>query len=73
LDRLGDAALFEIDRASEIGLRLKRLGGWDLESKQSDEPTLVLPTKLTAEYKREPMSLYWYGRSAMSAEMPLLA
>jgi hypothetical protein len=78
LERLGDAALFEIDRASGIGLKLKRLAGWGLggrvfESRRGAGPASVLPTKLTAEYNREPMSLYWYGRSAMSAEMPLLA
>lgn len=73
LDRLGDAALFEIDRASEVALRLVRVERRSVGSRRRNETASALPTRLAAEYDRKPMSLYWYGRSAWEASMPLLA
>jgi hypothetical protein len=73
LDRLGEAALFEIDVASGVGLRLRRMRGWHFGSQWEDMPAPVLPTRLTGEYNKKPMSLYRYGRLAMGSGMPLLA
>ena len=73
LDRLGEAALFEIDVASGVGLRLRSMRGWHFVSQREDTPAPVPATRLNGEYDKKPMSLYRYGRSAMGSQMPLLA
>jgi hypothetical protein len=68
IERFGNAALFEIDRAFGVGLRPSRHAGWRHDP---GDPTGAVPDRLMSEYDREPMTLYWYARSA--ADMPLLA
>ncbi len=72
LERLGETALFEIDRASGVGLRFRRVPS-DLFAVPIEDGAPTLPTSLAVEYDLEPMSLYRYGRSAMGEQMALLA
>jgi hypothetical protein len=69
LERAGNAALFELDRALGVGLRL-RTRAWG--TRERGDVSGDLPARLALEYDREPMSLYWYARTAQEG-MPLLA
>lgn len=69
LERMGNAALFELDRAMGVGLRMRMHAG---RTRAPAEVTGDLPARLALEYDREPMSLYWYARTAEEG-MPLLA
>ncbi len=68
IERFGNAALFEIDYALGVGLRLRRLVG---RAHKAVEHEANIPKYLALEYDMEPMSLYWYARSA--TDLPLLA
>lgn len=71
LERLGNAALFELDRATGIGLTLCRQRRFPSLTRRSSATDSPLPLRLTSEYDKEPLALYWYARTA--SEMPLLA
>ncbi len=68
LERAGNAALFELDRALGIGLRLAT-HTWG--KPERGDVSGDLPARLMLEYDRGAMSLYWYARSAEEG-MPLL-
>jgi hypothetical protein len=68
LERFGNAALFELDWAVGVGLRPSRHVNLSLHP---EDPSGFVPKRLTSEYDREPLALYWSARSA--TDLPLLA
>ena len=70
LEQLGNSALFGLDRTSGIGLRLASYAG--RKRRRENHSAQELAHRITTEYDREPMSLYWYARSAEEG-LPLLA
>lgn len=73
LDTLGDSALFEIDKATGIGLKLARVGGGSPFIEQDTHSAQLLPSRLSFTYDPQPLSLYRYGKSAWASGMPLMA
>lgn len=72
LERFGGAALFELERATGVGLALGYARGRMPRETGTATPSPPLPGRLASRYDREPLSLYWYARSA-EEEMPLLS
>lgn len=69
LRRVGDATLFNIDLSLGLPLTLERAGIYKSTKRSSaGDADSIAPIRY--EYDREPMSLYWYAKTA--SEMPLL-
>lgn len=70
LERIANALLFQVDLTQNIPIALTRRRGLRrprINSVRGAPTELVFPR---SEFDREPLSLYWYGRSASG--MPLL-
>ena len=68
LERVGNAILFQIDLATDAPLYLAEERSDNLvRRRRITDPTFSPPAY---DYDKEPMSLYWYGRTAVG--MPLL-
>lgn len=72
--RVGNAALFELDVAADLGLSIPLLPGpeeRDVHPLEFAASTPMLqPPRLHKEYDPDPLFLYWYARSI--PEMPLV-
>lgn len=72
LERVGNAVLFQIDTGIGLALTLERerTRSHRPEISEKREGGVASLPPVRFEYDREPMSLYWYAKSA--AELPLL-
>lgn len=71
LQRVGDSLLFQIDIALDLSFMLKREYAFQRSHRWSkDSKTAGSLPPVRYEYDHEPMSLYWYGKTASA--MPML-
>lgn len=68
LTTIAGSLLFQLDLSSGIPLAIKRVGGIRRKTIRLDPPPVL--TFPRVEFDSAPLSLYWYGRSAVG--MPLL-
>lgn len=71
LEHLGSAALFELDRATSIGLTLCRQRSAPIITSRNFPTGSPLPSRINHEYDKEPLTLFWHARTA--SQMPLLS
>ena len=70
MEKLSNSLFFQIDALSGVALSLQRIPHWpSMTARKSDTSKLDLQFP-KHEYDNEPISLYWYARSAR--ELPLL-